>query len=852
MTDPLSIPAGTAGLLSLGIQVTESLFKYYTLYKSQDTDVARITERLENLLTILRSLDASLRNRPSQPDEDDLVQTTYRSVQNCDEIIRELQEESEKFSNAVSPSGIRSAIKASSRRAAYPFRQSTLQKLEEDVGEIQHNLSMALDVLHLRGQKVINDDITELKELLERISAGQVSLAIRDWLNAPDATINYNTICRNRHAGTGMWFIKGHYFKTWLTRDNSFLWLNGFAGCGKSFLCSTAIQHALRQRQHKLTIGIAFFYFIFNDETKQDDSAMIRALLLQLAGQLQDCQKDLARLHNLYQPGTPPVEVLIEYLRYMIRRFQHVYILLDALDESPRYSKREGVLAILERIRKWCLPGLHLLVTSRDEPDIRESLSPAFDEDVTLRNDEVNKDISNFVSFQLKTNPSFQKWQEYHDEIQQTLTERAQGVFRYIECQFGALKRCPRTKSHLNECLQSLPRSLDETYERILCNIDESCIDDARRILTLLCFSSRPLTVAELVDGYAVNLNEPPYLDSECRLLDIDSLSEICLGLIIIEEDNRAKGRARLTVRIAHFSVQEYLESDRIRQQKAAIYALQSKTSHALIVQICLVYLLEPGLSSSELGETTLEEFPLAYYAAEFWYHHYENSKSLRSQFESLVLRLFKEQKESFYTWITLHNMDEPWRGYRWSERGSSKAASPIYFASLLGLDWLLHDLLTSSLESGTDTKDLIHSHGGRYGNALQAASSNSHEKVVQMLLDKGANVNAQDGFYGNALQAASSRGYEKIVQMLLEKSADVNAQGGYYGNALQAASSNSHEKVVQMLLDKGANVNAQGGENGNALQAALYNGHQKVVQMLLEKGADMNTQGGMFVVHSR
>jgi ankyrin repeat protein len=49
-------------------------------------------------------------------------------------------------------------------------------------------------------------------------------------------------------------------------------------------------------------------------------------------------------------------------------------------------------------------------------------------------------------------------------------------------------------------------------------------------------------------------------------------------------------------------------------------------------------------------------------------------------------------------------------------------------------------------------------------------------------------------------------------VTLLLEKGADVNAQGGYFGNALQAASSGGHDSVVTLLLDKGADVNAQGG----------------------------------------
>jgi ankyrin repeat protein len=42
------------------------------------------------------------------------------------------------------------------------------------------------------------------------------------------------------------------------------------------------------------------------------------------------------------------------------------------------------------------------------------------------------------------------------------------------------------------------------------------------------------------------------------------------------------------------------------------------------------------------------------------------------------------------------------------------------------------------------------------------------------------------------------------VVRLLLDKGADVNAQGGVYGNALYAASIRGHEAVVQLLRDKG------------------------------------------------
>ncbi|THW55950.1 hypothetical protein D6D19_10657, partial [Aureobasidium pullulans] len=111
------------------------------------------------------------------------------------------------------------------------------------------------------------------------------------------------------------------------------------------------------------------------------------------------------------------------------------------------------------------------------------------------------------------------------------------------------------------------------------------------------------------------------------------------------------------------------------------------------------------------------------------------------------------------------------------------------------------------------------------------AASAEGNDEIVQLLLDRGADVNAPGGCYNNALYAASAYGHDEIVQMLLDKGADVNAQGGYYGNVLQAASARGHDKTVQLLLEKGADVNAQGGEYGNALQAASAYGHDEIMQ---------------------
>ena len=135
---------------------------------------------------------------------------------------------------------------------------------------------------------------------------------------------------------------------------------------------------------------------------------------------------------------------------------------------------------------------------------------------------------------------------------------------------------------------------------------------------------------------------------------------------------------------------------------------------------------------------------------------------------------------------------------------------------------------------------------GGKYGTALQAAACHGKVKVIELLLDKGANVNADGGEYGTTLQAAACYGRVEVIRLLLGKGADINAMGGEYGTALQAAAYRG-SIITRLLLNKGANINAVGGKYGTALQAAAYRGNINIIQLLLYKGANINAVGGKY-----
>ena len=418
---------------------------------------------------------------------------------------------------------------------------------------------------------------------------------------------------------------------------------------------------------------------------------------------------------------------------------------------------------------------------------------------------------------------------------------------------------------------------------------DKESVDDARRVLTLLCFSSRPLTVNELIDGIAVDLREPAHLDLRRRLQDVDDIRGICPGLIDIvfeedeslyynhfvlersefdaskddneggedeeeekeeedkeeeeddendeddedEEDNGIAARLVPAIRIAHFSVQEYLESDRIQEQRAAAFALKSSFAHAEIAEISLVYLREPELSKGNLDLAKLKRFPLACFAATSWRYHYQSATDIRSKLHPLILEVL--QSPNFHRLLRLNNVQST------EHLRPPCEGIPIFYAARLGLAQLVQELIDESQGSANNRNGLNIAKSDVYDIALEAAAMEGHVEIVKMLLDAGANVNAQDR---NILSAAVSNGCgTMVVKTLLEAKADVNARTKSYANALWAASAYGNEKVVQMLLDAKADVNANVPLHGTALVAASLRMNEGVMQVLIRGGADVNAR---------
>jgi cytohesin len=90
------------------------------------------------------------------------------------------------------------------------------------------------------------------------------------------------------------------------------------------------------------------------------------------------------------------------------------------------------------------------------------------------------------------------------------------------------------------------------------------------------------------------------------------------------------------------------------------------------------------------------------------------------------------------------------------------------------------------------------------------------HSTGVQAELDKGGDVNAKDGWEWTPLHQAAIGGYREIVELLIAKGADVNAKERYIGSTpLHFAAANRRNELVELLIAKGADVNTKN-KNGD------------------------------------
>ena len=349
------------------------------------------------------------------------------------------------------------------------------------------------------------------------------------------------------------------------------------------------------------------------------------------------------------------------------------------------------------------------------------------------------------------------------------------------------------TLSKLRNALESLPQTLDETYDRILCGLNQSYKREILHVLQWLTFSRRPLRLEEIAEAFAFDVGNEMMAKFNCenRLSDPEEILEICASLVdcvnSFEDYND-----EYKVRLAHFSVKEYLVSDRIRTGSAAFFGVRQESANAAIATTCLSCLHMYDQISFPNWTDFSNEFSLAQYSARHWFRHLP-ATSDGSRLHPLAVELLLSQRK-LENWIYHWDLDYSLLRYPHESLGS-----PLYYAVLTKLENLIETLIKHS--GGT-----ISQAEARDGEKPKTSISSDWDALKSQ--KQKAYVNATGGNYHTPLQVAAAFDRINIVRLLLKYGADPNIFGGRgTGSALSAAAQSGSLEIVELLLDMGADV---------------------------------------------
>ena len=131
----------------------------------------------------------------------------------------------------------------------------------------------------------------------------------------------------------------------------------------------------------------------------------------------------------------------------------------------------------------------------------------------------------------------------------------------------------------------------------------------------------------------------------------------------------------------------------------------------------------------------------------------------------------------------------------------------------------------------------------GRSVDIHEAAKTGNIEAVKQHIA-AGTDVNAMNKYGWTPLYEAVTGGHKDIADLLISKGADVNAKEAKNRiTALHWAAWRGRKEIAELLIAKGANLNAKNNVGGTPLHNAAWKGHVEIAKLLIVKNADVTAK---------
>ncbi|KAI9157949.1 Vegetative incompatibility protein [Paramyrothecium foliicola] len=616
MADPLSIGASVLAFIGLADRIIRA--SQYVVDSIQDApnDVRMILGEVISLRAIVESLEIQEWSDDSTPGLLADLFKTSGPIDTCRRCLSELEGLLPSF--AKEDSGI-SKRRLHISQLAWPLKQSKARKLLAEISHHKATLLLAIsgDVVHS-----LKDIKTKLSQLQEVMSDSERHEVLK-WLEQINPSTLHNEAYKKHELRTSIWLISSLEWKSWLDESSpdKFLWIYGIPGSGKTVLASFIVEQLKKLYGGDNDYQCAYYYCHYT-HNRDEATSLLRWAISQICRRNKWVPHQLKDLYDLgCDTSIPDLENVLEAV---LERLQVFYLVIDAVDESiPRSDLLSliATLAVDKRFQK-----IRVLATSRQYFDIERMFS-GISTSISMSNPLVDADIRWFVRDKLASSYRLQRWKHMFGEIEDTLVAKAQGMFRWADCQIQSIERL-RDFSQLESRLRDMPRDLSETYVRIFESIPESERSIVRRILIWVFGHSRSPWL-------------PPDSDrgQQASLFDCDYLQELCGCLITIRAIQKTGGFNRagdaqkmiglfgtLTTKdvtpsditnveytgqpdgsdvyasIAHYTVMEFLSSPHILSTSVSSFAM---SSDYMITEFCASILrqaveADPGGSGTD------------------------------------------------------------------------------------------------------------------------------------------------------------------------------------------------------------------------------------------------------------
>ncbi|KAJ7291204.1 ankyrin repeat-containing domain protein [Mycena rebaudengoi] len=671
------------------------------------------------------------------------------------------------------------------------FETKCLIRIERGIARTNHTLT---DMQQTQGGMA--RDVDAVLEFVTKTDRKEII----DWLSPANFFLQQEAIFGRRQAGTGEWLLEDDRFKQWKTGSGEILWGRGAPGAGKTVLASIVVDHLVESHADD-NIGVACIYLNHKETHEQTTSNLLAGVWRQLVlGKPIASTSLVCKLFNEHSEKRtkPELAQIHEIVRLAIAEWSRVYIVVDALDETPE-DNRHRLLKYLTNLG----PAVCLMLTSRHDVSLQNITTERFDICVP------EEDIQKYVEHQINESTQLSLYvgtcSQLREEIIAKILENADRMFLLAKLHIESLAACT-TIATIRERLEKLSSNLELAYSQAMERIDiqtEERKKLAYSTLTWVTTAMRPLKVTELQEALAVEWGAKERNPEKRPELKI--ILSVCVGLVIVDEESSV-------VRFVHATTQVYFDG-------------QFPGAHADITRTLLTYMAFNEVQVT-LGKDMRARLKDKHTLIEYCNNclvHAQNVRQPETQLWELIMD-FLEQAVAWHSFWRYSEEPCPWNYPSWP-----KAPSPLWVAAAANLQEIVQYLLDGGIspDSGQIQDD----------SPLCAASFYGHLQTAKLLLEAGASVNVDSGHACSALEAASGRGHIDIVHLLLEKGADIHAG---HNRALLEASWNGHANVLQVLFEKGANVDAGHGE-ASPLEAASQNGHIDIVHLLFKNGADVH-----------